>query len=226
MSTTSRLRAALERMDRAVMHLPSCIEHVEDEAEDLSAQHFDPSSRSNVSSVLVCKEHGVDLADCRKDELTCTIAIPVAVHNDPTGEAAVATSHARNTLAELDRKVRAAENLSHWLDDFVHDHSPRRPRQANTVEARKAAQENAKPPGCVLCAKQDKWSAPHTKEPTDVGGVLDEALLICSPHYDFVRSRRRLPTSEEDRYYARKDKWPKVKQVDRLVAGVGAGRLD
>ena len=225
MSTMSRLRAASERMDRAIPRLLACIEHVEDEAEDLSAQHYDPTSRSNVSSVLVCKEHGVDLADCHKDERTCILSIPVPVQHDPTGEAAVNTSPARAALAELDRKLRAYENLAHWFDDWVHDHSPRQARHANTVEARNAAQENAKPAGCILCAKQDKWSAPHTKEPTDVGGVLDEALLICSPHYDFVRSRRRLPTTEEDRYYARKDKWPKIKQTDRLAAGIHAGAL-
>lgn len=225
MSTTSRFRAAQRVLDRAGLHLPGCIEHVEDEAEDLRAQTFDPIGRSNVSSILYCPEHHQDLADCHRDELTCTVAEPVAVHNDPTGEAAIEPSGARRKLAEVDAKVHALEKLARWFDDFTFDNTPRNPRTANPVESRKAQQENAKPAGCQLCAVVDRWSSPHTAKPTDVGGVLDDALLVCEPHYDFIRTRNRLPTGEEDRYYARKGKWPKVKQTDRLARGLHVGSL-
>jgi hypothetical protein len=221
-STTSRARAAVERIDRALTHLPRCIEHVEDEAEDLAAQHFDPTSRSNVSSVLVCKEHGVDLADCQRDDLPCVIAIPVAIHSDPTGEAAVATSRARNVLSELDRRILALDNLSRWFDDFVHDHSPRTPRKANPVESKKAEQENAKAgPLCAVCVKSGKA--------IEVAGAITvdgSPLLACTFHKGFHERHSRLPNQEEEATHQRgKRVTARVSQMDRLRGALTSGKL-
>lgn len=229
MSTASRFRKALEQIDRAGIHLPGCIERVEDDADDLRAQTYDPIGRSNVSSVLVCKEHGVDLTECDRAERACVVSIPVAVHNDPTGESAVNAAMGQNphlaALAELDRKVHALENLARWLDDFVHDHAPRTPRQANPVESKKAEQANAKPAGCARCATHGKWNAPHTAKPTDVGGVLPVPELVCQGHYDRIRATGHPTSTEDDQRYAKTGKWPKIRQTERLAAGIQTGVL-
>lgn len=222
MSTASRFREAVERIDRAGIHLPSCIDRVEDDAEDIAAQHFDQIGRSNVSSVLVCREHGVDLSDCHKDEKTCTIAYPVAVHSDPTGESAAETSTARNLLAELDRKVNALEKLAHWFDDFTHDHSERKPRKANPVESRKAEQENRKVSRCAVCPAEKNVEAIAVTD----AGVYPQPLPLCSWHRDWALKHKRQPNADEEATHQRGKKvTARVSQMDRLRAGLIGGKL-
>lgn len=224
MSTITRFREASERIDRAGTHLKETLEHLAGEAEEMQAQTYDPTSRSNVASVLVCKEHGDDLTVCHKAGMTCVVSIPVAVHHDPTGEAAGNGNPARAAIAEFEKKLHSYENLARWLDDFVHDHSPRAPRKANPVESRKAEQENRKVAGCADCAKSGKHA--DAIAVTDANGAYAKAEPRCSWHQKWGLKHHRPPTAEEEATHQRgKNVTRRVMQMDRLRAGLLTGKL-
>lgn len=182
---------------------------------DLAAASYD---REPSDPVVWCDYHERPVVDCRRRDEFCT-GVPLEKRTDPTGDAAV------NNRAYEDAGafVAWAKRACHAIEQMVAiaaRYKPDDPQLKLDVE-----EANTKPDGCEFCARVDRWSPSHTANPTDVGGILEVARRCCSPHYDFIRTRSRVPTEDEDRYYVKKGKWPKVKQTDRLVAGLRTGSL-
>jgi hypothetical protein len=182
---------------------------------DLAAAAYDTEP---ADTVVWCWEHEQSVTACAKAEWYCA-GEPTARHTDPTGNAGVSTQ----AYEDGGQFIHHARKAAHHVEQMAviwGRYKPDDPQLTLDVE-----QENTKPDGCEFCARVDRWSPSHTTNPTDVGGILDTPRRCCSPHYDFIRTRERTPTEAEDKHYVTKGKWPKIKQLDRLVNGLRTGTL-
>lgn len=61
---------------------------------------------------------------------------------------------------------------------------------------RRGTVERSDAPGCELCHREKRWSAPKG-DPTDVAGVLSRPYLLCSTCIKLVANLGRLPKPHE-----------------------------
>lgn len=175
--------------------------------------------------VVECEVHEREVRECRRlyelDQLDefCT-GVPLPRHTDPTGNGAARNRAYDDAGAFLGHARRAAHHIEEMARIASYYPTELVAGQMELVE-----KENERPDGCELCARVERWSPSRTAKPTDVGGVLEALLLLCTPHYDFVRTRGRLPSEDENRRHARTGRWPKIRQTERLAAGLRDGRL-
>lgn len=188
---------------------------IRDTIPDLAAASYD---REPPDPIVWCDRHGRPVSVCRAADEFCEGRVDLK-HHDPTGDAAVG-NRAYQDAGEFQAHAKRACHHLEQMEKIAGRYKPTDPRQVEEVE-----QVNQKADGCELCARVDQWNAPHTTKPTDVGGILDHPRLVCSPHYDFIRTRGRLPSEDEDRRYARTGRWPKIRQTERLAAGIRSGVL-
>lgn len=224
-------RKVADRLNRTLTTMAGRLEQIEDDAwNPLRAQHYDPSSSS--SPRLWCLLHDQALGACEaSDHENCTVGEAESVgtiHSDPTFSAAEATNGARAKLGQVKRAVENLDRATRRLDDLLAP-TALAPDAWKHIKEADRANTNA---GCELCERHGVEAAPRTKEPTrvEVNGdpVLPRGYLLCTAHYEFVRTRFRLPTEEETAWHIKRGHgWPpsRMEQTDRFLAGIKQGRL-
>jgi hypothetical protein len=211
--TERRFEEAAELAVRLVNDWNPLKRRMRDTIPDLGAQSYD---REPSDPVVWCDTHERPVASCHRLDFLCR-GIPLEKLTDPTGNGAV--SHPYKDPGEFMAHARKAAHHIEEMAEIAGRYKPDDPQLSLEME-----EANAKPDGCERCSRLDRWAPRHTANPTDVGGILNTAMLVCQGHYDFIRTRGRLPSEEEDAYYASKGKWPKaVGQVDHLRSGIKTG---
>ena len=236
----------VEAMDTAVddlmtvlRWLPVALDTLEDRKEGYGTGRRYDATGSTVRSVIWCHIHDRDLNDECRAELC--VGEPVEVPSDPTGDRAadLADGHIDPAQAEEDEISRLVRNIRRDADTLLAKVVALQPHEPNTVEQKRADQENERNrlnihACCEVCLKAENSDGSHKKEPmhpgvkgaTDVGGRLAKPHRLCRRHYEFVAKVGRLPDEDEERVF-QQGKAPKVKQLQtsRLVAGLANGHL-
>lgn len=167
------------------------------------AVDYDPSGKSRTPW---CWTHERPVSACHRADLLC--AGETIESHDPTGEAAVGHDPAAQALKDLDHLERQLVALVVRYDDIRRQYLPT--QQELPTESQRAKLATAGEPGCHWCEQAGTWSPPHTKQPTNIGGILPEPRFVCANHYDLIRKRLlRAPTRAENEAFVHRGKWPK-----------------
>lgn len=145
-----------------------------------------------------CWTHQRDVTACHLDGHDCdgeTIDV-----SDPTGEAALTPDKASQDLVTLDRSLK----LIHLHVSIVSAILGRwTPRATRDDERAKLTAANTPAPCCDNCARieltpgRPVWEPPLRDKPTNVGGALTKARILCRWCYDHARSTGVLPDLTE-----------------------------
>lgn len=145
-----------------------------------------------------CWTHQRDVTACHLDGLDCDgETIEVA---DPTGEAALTPDKAARDLTELDRRLRRIANDADVILAVLGRWTPRATRED---ERAKLTAINTPNPCCDNCSRVEitpgrrVWEPPLRDKPTNVGGVLSQARVLCRWCYEHVRSTGVVPDLTE-----------------------------
>lgn len=190
-----RFDDVMERLQRFGWHLTALVEAIEDaHAGQPGAMHYDAIGRSTMSTVLWCDEHQQELADCHRQEEVCSRGVPIPVHPDPTGDAAVNYDQARTDDRHLRKAVHALENVADTLERLHASYSKR----TATKEERKATEQDNDKGACEVCHRSDVY-APAIVTASDAKGNLPRFYRLCRWHLDFALSYGRLPNDTEEK---------------------------
>jgi hypothetical protein len=156
------------------------------------------------------RPHSLELRGWSGAPVPCPELVVWSGRKDQPGEAAVHPNVARDHEAKLvkllDQFHRVVEDLRLLGGVYV--------RRAPTDSDRLALEKANRPaePGCACCQKAGHWSAPYTKHPTAVKGILPEPLLLCRWCWRFVEKFLRVPSPAElGQFYDPAAKWVEVR---------------
>ncbi len=151
------------------------------------AANYEQDRTTGLSTVVWCWDHGREVRACHRARESDTDPIctgePIAGAVDSTGEVAINYDQARADERELAEVERLAVSLAERIERLDDRYLPR--LLPTGAQLAKLASDGR--PGCWFCEQAGSWAPPHTKEPTNVGGNLDEPRLVCSGHYDLIR---------------------------------------
>lgn len=192
---SDRFGAVTERLDRIGWRLATTEEAITDAmAGQPGAASYDAIGRSNMKSVLWCDEHQQELADCHRQEHTCSRGIPIPVHPDPTGDAAVNHDKARSDERQLRKAIHTLENVADLLESI---HGAYATREPTAAEKRATEQDNDKGQ-CEVCSRSDVYT-PAIVTSSNAKGNLPRHYRLCRWHLDFTLSYGRLPNDAEEK---------------------------
>ena len=192
---SDRYDAAKERLDRFGWKFQATEDAILDAMSGQpGAATYDAIGRSNMKSVLWCDEHQQELADCHRQEHTCSRGIPIPVHPDPTGDAAVNHDKARADERQLRKIVQTLENAAD-LAEHLHDAYETR---APTAAEKRATEEDNDKGACEVCHRSDIY-APAIVTASNAKGNLPRSYRLCRWHLDFALSYGRLPNDTEEK---------------------------
>lgn len=129
--------------------------------------------------------------------------------SDPTGEAAITDDLARADEARLDTAITNLARTAEVVADIYLRWKPPSPADAAGLRTAFAKLLSEGEPGCEICARVDKWVAPHV-DASDCKGNLPRPYRLCVWCWRWVLDTGRLPTRHElEQHHAgRKPKRP------------------
>lgn len=192
MSQSRALETAVERLDRVHNMLAVLVDRdgltvlerlrALTVADALKAARYDqPQSDPE----LWCDDHDQEFGRCARLGRGCG-GTPIVRPSDPTGESVARRSEADEAVAVIDNNVDVIEQVAVEFEDIWRRFSLVDPGKARE-EAERLTEDNERGPRCTDChAHIGKYSAPHTVEPSNIGGRLTVKVLLCRWHTEWV----------------------------------------